>query len=199
MFSLGMCVCTALSPLTVRRLVIQENDEPYIRYLLSQGANPNFGRPANSSSLARPVRPVHNSGAALNSAAAHSTPEIFSLLLAHGAILSNAFPLHHAVVVAREHPPGSQIPMLEYLLTLGLDIDAMDDGVSFGWGVIGTPLHHAITWHRIKEAKWLIEKGANPDKKAPRPGATSPRENAIQRRWVKSDLDFLFGKSDLTF
>lgn len=33
-----------------------------------------------------------------------------------------------------------------------------------GRGRIGTPLQYAVMWGRVEEAKWLLDKGADPDK-----------------------------------
>lgn len=59
--------------------------------------------------------------------------------------------------------------MMEYLLGLGLDINAMDDAIEIapdGRGQVGTPLQYAVLWHRVEEAKWLLGRGADPDKQA---------------------------------
>jgi hypothetical protein len=97
-----------------------------------------------------------------------NTSVIFALLLEHGAVLSNSIALHRASGVPRTVPPGERIPMLEYLVGLGLDINAMDDAIKIaddGRGQRGTPLHYAIVWGRVEETKWLLEHGADPDKK----------------------------------
>ncbi|KAF2732144.1 ankyrin [Polyplosphaeria fusca] len=147
--------------------VIAHNDELYIRYLLDHGANPNLGALKNEQNPSRYALPVNNSGACLHAAAAHCSPDIFALLLSHGAILSNSIPLHSAAGAGRpELPPGSRIPMLEYLDGFGLDVNALDDGVFLGWHQRGTPLHYAVMWGNVEEAKWLIGKGADPDKRS---------------------------------
>jgi hypothetical protein len=59
--------------------------------------------------------------------------------------------------------------MLEYLLGLGLDINAEDgvgDAVIRGGGRQGSPLQYAVVWGRVEEARWLLDKGADPDRKS---------------------------------
>lgn len=147
--------------------MVRRNDEPAIRYLLAHGANPNLGPPQNSQEHFQDIRPIYNSGNALNEAAAHCTPEIFALLLDHGAVLSNSDALHRAAGASRKLPPGERIPMLKYLLGLGLDPNAIDDGIRVAEdrrGQHGSPLQYAIIWGRREEAKWLLEHGADPDR-----------------------------------
>lgn len=161
-------------------MVVRHNDEPYIRYLLEQGAKPKLGPPLIKQGPGYQIRPISKSGSALNAAAAHCTPEIFALLLSHGADISYAMPLHCAAGTAhRTHPDsrtrynipsGDRIPMLEYLVGLGLDVNASDDAIKIaddGRGQHGTPLQYADMWGRVEEAKWLLSKGADPDKKTP--------------------------------
>jgi hypothetical protein len=77
-------------------MVVDRNDEASIRYLLEQGADPRLGPPLVDQRPPRDIRPVTNSPWMLNSAAATCTPEIFALLLSHGADITNAIPLHCA-------------------------------------------------------------------------------------------------------
>jgi hypothetical protein len=59
--------------------------------------------------------------------------------------------------------------MLEYLVGLELDINAPDDAVTIpedGRGRVGTPLAYALLWRRVEEATWLLEKGADPDRRS---------------------------------
>lgn len=152
-------------------MVVMRNDEACIQYLLVHGANPNYGPPwINLQGPLSQVRSIPNSGSTLNAAAAWSTPETFALLLSSGADISNAIPLHHAAGCGPS-PCGllrcSRIPMLEYLVRLGLDVNSMDDAITIpanGRGRVGTPLQYAVLWGRVEEAKWLLNKGADPDK-----------------------------------
>jgi hypothetical protein len=104
------------------------------------------------------MRPISNCGWTLNRAAAFCTPEIFALLLAHGTDIRNATPLHYAAGYVRpsDDPPiSSRIPMLEYLVGLGLDINSPEDAVTIpedGRGRVGTPLAYAMLWRRVEEA-----------------------------------------------
>jgi hypothetical protein len=90
-------------------------------------------------------------------AAVHCTTEIFGPLLSYGADLNNAIPLHCAVGVPLTHFPDSRIPMLEYLLGLGVDINSMHHYLSIRKG---TPLDAALIWKRFEEARWLQDSGA---------------------------------------
>ncbi|KAF2735294.1 ankyrin, partial [Polyplosphaeria fusca] len=155
----------ASAALIMVSIAVRHNDEPCIRYLLEHGANPNLGPPLLAQGPIFQIRPIPNSGSALNTAASFCTPEIFALLLSYGADISNAIPLHSAVGQPLHVVPESRIPMLEYLLGLGLDINAMDDAIKIaddGRGQHGTPLQYAVMWGRVEEAKWLLERGADP-------------------------------------
>jgi ankyrin repeat protein len=120
------------------------------------------------------LRPEPNSYWTLNQAATLCSPEIFALLLAHGADLNGAIPLHHAAGHGPSAAPNgfqseSRIPMLEYLVGLGIDINAMDDKIrttGYGCPYDGTPLSYAVKWVCVEETKWLLEHGADPDKKS---------------------------------
>ena len=91
-------------------MVVQQNDEACIRYLLERGANPNLGPLVNAQTPIAQKRPIPNSGWTLNYAAAYCTSDVFALLLAHGADIKNAIPLHHAAG-HQSNPPSSRIPM----------------------------------------------------------------------------------------
>jgi hypothetical protein len=84
------------------------------------------------------LRPLENSGSCLNEAAAHSITKMFSLLLERGAKLENAVPLHRAASV----PLGERIPMMEYSVRFGVDVDGPDK--RGGHTQYGTPLHYAV-------------------------------------------------------
>lgn len=157
-----------LTSLRIPSLVVSSNNFDFVRYLLSQGANPNLGPPlCPQEGRSWKVRPAPDSGEALNCAATYSTPEMIQLLLSHGAVLENAVPLHFAAHGHANAPPGAMIPMMEYLLGLGLDINEMDLAIRGGMGQYGTPLHCAIRMTRDEEAKWLVEKGADRKAKLP--------------------------------
>ncbi|KAF1945069.1 hypothetical protein EJ02DRAFT_509769 [Clathrospora elynae] len=110
------------------------------------------------------------SGWILNVAAASCTPETFALLLSYGADISNAIPLHYAAGHGKSLDnlaSSSRIPMLEYLVGLGIDTNSLDDAITIaadGRGRDGTLLQYAIVWGRAEEAKWLLDHGADPDK-----------------------------------
>ncbi|KAF2108166.1 ankyrin repeat-containing domain protein [Lophiotrema nucula] len=169
---------------TVISMAVKNNNESVIRYLLRLGANPNLGPPRNAQGPVDQIRPIGNSGLALNEAAAKCTPEILGLLVQHGAVLSNSVALHRAAGVPPSIPPGERIPMLEYLVGLGLDVNAMDDAIKVadddaGRGQWGSPLQYSIKWGRVEEARWLLDHGADPDLKTPWGG--SPRDRVKRR------------------
>jgi len=152
------------------RMVVGRNDEACIRYLLAHGADPNLGPPMNAQGPIAQRRPQQNSGWNLDSAATHRTPDIFALLLSYGARLENAIPLHHAAGSGPSPhglPRTTRMPMLEYLVGLGLDVNALDTGETTapdGRGRTGTPLQYDVLWGCVEEAKWLLDRGADPDK-----------------------------------
>jgi ankyrin repeat protein len=168
--------CRDVKLIIIISMVVGRNDEACIRYLLKHGANPSFGPKARAQGHVTQKRAIYNSGDILNQAAAYCSPEIFALLLSHGASLSNvdAIPLHHAAGHgASPHgtPCSDPIAMMEYLVgTLGMDVNAMDDPIKIapdGRGQRGTPLMYAVYWGRVEEAKWLLSNGADPDRKTP--------------------------------
>ncbi|KAH7115797.1 ankyrin repeat-containing domain protein [Dendryphion nanum] len=164
-------------------IIVRHNDEVSIRYLLEQGADPNLGPPPDSTH--RPLSrhpPVSNSGWTLNIAVANCTLEILNLLISYGINVSHGIPLHYAAGYGI--PEHSRIPILDRLVGLGLDINAVDDAIKigeFGQGQHGTPLQYALLWGRLEVCKWLLENGADPDKKSP---------------WGRSARDDFKGQSD---
>lgn len=134
---------------------------------------------------------VPNSGHVLNLAAC-ANPAIavalVDLLVQHGARLEDSLPLHLAAECppyqssrqptsssATSHPPAqvgldpdssstpssSRIPVLQHLLDLGYDPNA-SDGAMLGARALGTPLHWAVRWGRMENARFLLENGADP-------------------------------------
>jgi ankyrin repeat protein len=116
-------------------------------------------------------------GHALNQAAPCCTPEIFALLLSHGAVLSNATPVHYAAGCGQDN----RIPMLQYLVEeLNLDINGLDYALTIPEdcrGREGTPLHYALYMGNYEVAKWLLEHGADPDKEHSFPGSPAKMWN----------------------
>lgn len=152
-------------------LVVQRNDEDCIQYLLDHGANPNLGPPLHGTVSLIP--PVSNLGSNINLAAGLCTPGVVALLISYGADISHSISLHFAaghVSSSHDVTDSSRISMLEYLVGLGLDINAMDSAIkvrSDSRGQHGTPLQYAVRWGRVVEFQWLLEHGADPDKKTP--------------------------------
>ncbi|KAH7083461.1 ankyrin repeat-containing domain protein, partial [Paraphoma chrysanthemicola] len=153
-------------------MVVARNDEASIRYLLDRGADARLGPPLQyPGGPPMSIRAEANSYQMLNAAAAHCTPDIFTLLLSHGADVRCCTALHCAAGSYRgakpdRVPSSSRILMLEYLLSLGLDVNALDDDIvqthmSYHWG---TPLHYAARRRNVEEARWLLDHGADPNK-----------------------------------
>lgn len=69
-----------------------KNEAP-LRWFLEHGADPNLGPPVD---LRPDSAPVSNSGSAPNCAASVGTPEVFGLLLRHGAKIQSSQPLRMA-------------------------------------------------------------------------------------------------------
>ncbi|KAL9069662.1 MAG: hypothetical protein Q9161_005362 [Pseudevernia consocians] len=129
--------------------------EELIRWLLAHGADPNLGPPLSPQPH---VLPVADSGAVLDTAASTASPDIFALLLQHGAKLENSLPLH-AAAASTFKADDESILMMEYLLQLGVDIDGSDE--VRGIRALGTPLHYAIRGRMIERVKFLLMKGSN--------------------------------------
>ena len=111
--------------------------ERLLKWLLEHGADPNLGPP--------PVdpqpdsAPVPSSGSALNCAASVATPQVFDLLLQHGAKIENSQPLHLA---AAGQEDSWRIPMMEYLIEKGVDVNGSDEARDLR--AVGPPLVYAI-------------------------------------------------------
>jgi Ankyrin repeats (3 copies) len=114
----------------------------------------------NPALLKRP--PYSDSGAALDAAASHSSITMVDLLIEHGANIENSLGLHHA---AENTMPGDagRIAMMEHLLALGLDVNKTDE--IRGFRSMGTALHCAVWGQQIERARFLLENGADPNRK----------------------------------
>lgn len=134
-------------------------DEETARWFLAQGANPNLGpRPDPFTDSSPSLESIPNSGDVLEVAAAESSPEFFDVLLQHGAILGNSLALHQ--IAAREGTGDkNRIPMMEHLLNLGVDINGSD--AARGYMATGTPLHIAIEYSALDNARLLLSRGAD--------------------------------------
>lgn len=125
------------------------------RWLLSHGADPNLGPPLSPQPDASPLS---DSGAVLDTAASIASPEVFALLLQHGAKLQNSLPLH-AAAASTSKSDGESIPLMEYLLELGVDINGSDE--ARGFAALGTPLLYAIRERMIQRVEFLLSKRAD--------------------------------------
>ncbi|KAH7114996.1 ankyrin repeat-containing domain protein [Dendryphion nanum] len=142
------------------------NDE-IVQYLLEQGADPNRG-PIRARWHSGIGPTIPDSGAILDHVVSTGRIDRAALLISYGADVSNGVPLHWAAMGC-DQSKCSGIPMMEYLVSLGADVNAFDDALSVrgGLGQKGTPLQYAIYHARFEEAKWLLEHGADPDKQTP--------------------------------
>ena len=129
--------------------------ETLTRWLLTHGADPNLGPPLSYQPSASPVA---HCGAVLNTAASTASPEIFGLLLQHGAKLKDSLPLHAAAASVSKADHES-IAMMEYLLQLGVNIDGSDE--SRGFMALGTPLHYAVRDRLMERVRFLLMKGSD--------------------------------------
>jgi ankyrin repeat protein len=153
--------------LTHNSQALHHQNIPLIEYLLLHGADVNmvamqksrqhryYKTPYGSSLATRP----------LDTAASCCSPEIIKALIANGAQLSKSNALHRA---ATSKSPD-RIPVLQFLLDQGMDVNALEYldaeyGIAPGNRNFGTPLHYAVRQARVSVVKFLLEHGADPEK-----------------------------------
>ena len=141
-------------------------NETLLKWFLEHGADPNLGPPLSPQPNSTPIP---NSGSSLNCAASVATPEIFELLLQHGAKLENSQPLHMA---AASQEDSGRVPMMEYLVGKGVDVNGSDE--ARGFRAVGPPLFYAIRQGQVEKVRWLLGHGADPRVEA-KGGATALR------------------------
>lgn len=121
---------------------------------------------------------VPNSGRILQAAAEYGPLESVDLLIAHGALLSNASALHAAV-------EGGKVDIMARLLELGADVDEPDGLLTMGLEVYFTPLLRAIEQGKTNAVRLLLEKGASTMRKG------RHEETALEmvkRDWVDAEI-----------
>ncbi|KAF6225512.1 hypothetical protein HO133_009512 [Letharia lupina] len=128
-------------------------NEALLKWFLDHGADPNLGPPPSPQPDSAPVP---DSGSTLDCAASAATPATFDLLLQHGAKLENSQALHMA---AASQEDAGRIPMMEYLLRKGCDINAGDE--ARGFQAVGPPLFYAIRQGQVQKVRWLLAHGAD--------------------------------------
>ena len=97
----------------------------------------------------------------LDVAAACSSIEVLDLLIEHGLKLEDSDALH-SVAGAIAGPPG-RLDMMAHLLTLGMNINAIEKAgqpESRGIGR-GSPLHSAVCVELEEHVAFLLERGAD--------------------------------------
>lgn len=129
-------------------------NEVLLKWFLERGADPNLGPPLSPQPDSTPIP---NSGYTLNCAASVATPEVFDLLLRNGAKLENSQPLHMA---AASQEDTGRIPMMEYLIGKGVDVNRSDE--ARGFQAVGPPLFYAIRQGQLEKVRWLLGHGADP-------------------------------------
>ena len=120
-------------------------NEMLLKWFLEHGADPNLGPPLSPQPDSTPIP---NSGSSLNCAASVATPEVFDLLLQHGAKLENSQPVHMA---AASQEDSGRIPMMKYLVGKGVDVNGSDE--ARGFQAVGPPLFYAIRQKQKEKVK----------------------------------------------
>lgn len=97
----------------------------------------------------------------LDVAAACSSIEVFDVLIEYGLKLEDSDALH-SVASAIEGPPG-RLDMMTHLLTLGMNINAIEKvGAPESRGIgRGSPLHSAAYVELEEHVAFLLENGAD--------------------------------------
>ena len=129
------------------------DNEPLVKWFLENGAE--LDPAPRSSNLSFRT----TSSVCLDKAASLSSVAVFDLLLKHGAVQENSTPLHSAAGAGID---GERIPMMDYLIKAGYDVNATDEARITR--LLGTPLHYAITARSLKNAKFLLQNGADSHK-----------------------------------
>ncbi|KAL8946618.1 MAG: hypothetical protein Q9222_007009 [Ikaeria aurantiellina] len=122
---------------------ILDNDQ-LVRWFLEHGAH------TNSTSIGTDL-------SLLSVAAGQCSVPIYELLIEYGATQVNGVPLHIAAGAGRG---DERVPMMDYLIKAGYDVNAMDKGRKPY--LRGTPLHYAIDARSLENVRFLLRHGANP-------------------------------------
>jgi ankyrin repeat protein len=151
-------------------------------YLLEQGANPNLG-PGTGGGIgtSRLFELVSNSGTVLQNAARRGNVESLDLLLAHGAVLSNASVLHAAV-------EGESQEMMSHLLSLGVDVDQTDSYWTMGFPPYVTPLLRAILKGKVDAVRFLLDNGASTMKRTTEYHGSKTALELVEEEGVSIDI-----------
>ncbi|KAI9653655.1 MAG: hypothetical protein M1821_007002 [Bathelium mastoideum] len=144
-----------------------------LKWFLDHGANPNLGAQRDSRDRLGPSDT--KSCAALEAAAAHADLSTVRLLLDAGAEISNGYPLHSAAGAcppntnphqARVQPSKefdkARIPVMEELVKRGADVNQKLESryMEPRWAV-----ELAVMAGAVERVGWLLERGADPERK----------------------------------
>ncbi|KAL8784271.1 MAG: hypothetical protein Q9195_009107 [Heterodermia aff. obscurata] len=137
--------------LPVFAVVIQSQSLPLTRWFLTHGAEATL----------RGSRAGVSGAHMLDVAAACSSIQVLDLLIEYGLKLEDSDALH-SVASAIDGPPG-RLDMMAHLLTLGMDINAIEKvGAPESRGIgRGSPLHSAAYVEMEEHVVFLLEKGAD--------------------------------------
>ncbi|KAL9616481.1 MAG: hypothetical protein Q9160_008649 [Pyrenula sp. 1 TL-2023] len=123
----GWDVNKRLDRVSAMPLALAANDIFLVCYLLSRGANPNFGQDYGPGiGNPRRLHVVPTSGRNLQAAAQSGNIDSFDMMMANGAILANASVVHAAV-------KGGSVDMVKHALDLGANVNQWDGPEKMGY------------------------------------------------------------------
>ncbi|KAI9845733.1 MAG: hypothetical protein M1837_004566 [Sclerophora amabilis] len=152
----------------LHRAVGQDNLS-LVTWLLNRGADPNAAHNGSTPSSFRIMYGIAKGNTVLDTAARRCTPDTIDFLRQRGAQLERSNALHAAASGFRSGGDDqSRISMIEHLLNLGMDIDAIEfdnnDELRERFGAqrtLGTPLHYAVRGGMPHRVRLLLERGAD--------------------------------------
>jgi len=141
---------------------------PLLEFLISNGADVNMETMQGSHLHRNRHKPNGTplGTTALDIAAVRCSPIFLQRLIDHDAKLEKSNALH-AAAAALGVDTEDRIPILQYLLDQGMDVNAIegfseDSKILPGERALGTPLHYAARWGHVNLVKFLLAHGADP-------------------------------------